>query len=299
MSGTVQENLKGAVRLLLKPLVRLLIDQGISFNEFAEAAKQAFVEMAIREQAEEGALNRSRVAIVTGLTRKEVTAVMRRALNEERHPKAVSRPARVLHGWFNDPRYQAPYGMPLDIPYDVPEGEQIQPCFVDLVRSYSGDQSAAQMLEELTRVGAVVETDAGLLHPVKRVFLPESISPAMISRFGEVGYNLLNTLTKNVAKPDENSGIFDKRVFSEVKMSPVEIARFSDYLKEHGHEFVLQADTFLSLITKGKEDLQREEDPTFRETGLVAVQYINDEELMTNDLKQILEVFGVAKSKEE
>ena len=107
MSGEVQQNLKRALRLLMKPLVKLLMDQGISFNEFAESAKQTYVEMAIRKQRnEESTLNRSRVAIMTGLTRKEVAAVFRRAMNEQAHPKAISRPARVLHGWFNDPKYQ-------------------------------------------------------------------------------------------------------------------------------------------------------------------------------------------------
>ena len=109
MSGEVQQNLKRALRLLMKPLIKLLIDQGISFNEFAETAKLAYVEMAVRKNiAEESELNRSCVAIMTGLTRKEVSAVINRATNDENHPKATSRPARVLSGWWNDPKYQAP-----------------------------------------------------------------------------------------------------------------------------------------------------------------------------------------------
>lgn len=292
MSGTVQQNLKRAIRLLLKPLARLLIDQGISFNEFAETAKQAFVEMAIREHTNsDGYVNRSRVAVVTGLTRKEVTAVINRAVREEGHPKAVSRPARVLHGWFNDPRYQAPYGMALDIPYDLQEGEPDQPSFVELVRSYSGDQSASQMLEELTRVGAVVETDAGLLRPLKRYFAPESISPAMISRFGEVGYNLLNTLTMNVQKERGTKGIFDHRVFSEVRLSESERRDFGEFLNTQGEEFIMSVDTQMNRITN--QSIKKREGPDFRETGLIAIQYINDEELIGKDLKEVLKGYGI------
>lgn len=292
MSGEVQQNLKRALRLLMKPLVKLLMDQGISFNEFAESAKQTYVEMAIRKQKdEESTLNRSRVAIMTGLTRKEVAAVFRRAMNEQAHPKAISRPARVLHGWFNDPKYQAPYGMPLEIPYDASENKPDEPCFTDLVKSYSGDQSAAQMLHELTSFGSVVKLENGLLRAEKRYFEPERVSPAMIQRFGEVGYNLLSTLASNVNRKAEDTGIFDSRVFSEVRLSRSELEAFKDFLKVQGQEFMRATDTQLNLIAK--KDAGRRDWPDHKETGLITVQYVSDEDVMNQDLLQLLREHGL------
>lgn len=288
MSGEVQQNLKRALRLLMKPLIKLLIDQGISFNEFAETAKLAYVEMAVRKNiAEESELNRSRVAIMTGLTRKEVSAVINRATNDENHPKATSRPARVLSGWWNDPKYQAPYGMPLEIPYDAPASDPSQPNFTDLVKAYSGDQSPAQMLSELSRFGAVVQLENGLLKTEKAWFAPERISPQMIQRFGEVGYNLLATLAGNVNHTGGGTGVFDTRVFSEVRLSHGEIEQFKEFLLDQGQKFMKATDTQLNLIT-GKTDVPREW-PKFKETGLIAVQYIADEEVMEKDLKELIQ----------
>ena len=48
MAEQVQEDLRLALRMMLKPLVKLLISQGVSHADFSAAAKDVFVEMAIR-----------------------------------------------------------------------------------------------------------------------------------------------------------------------------------------------------------------------------------------------------------
>ena len=120
MTQSVNSNLGRALRMLLKPVIRLLVSQGVTHREFSEAAKEAFVEIAMRQQAASGRVNRSRIAIVTGLTRKEVKNVIDRALSEDTNGRQFSRPGKVLAGWYNDPAYNGPYGFPLDIPYNNP-----------------------------------------------------------------------------------------------------------------------------------------------------------------------------------
>ena len=75
MAGEVRRNLGQAVRTLLKPLIKLLISQGITHGDFVEAAKVVYVEMALRHFAGRK-INKSKVAILTGLTRKEVANVI-------------------------------------------------------------------------------------------------------------------------------------------------------------------------------------------------------------------------------
>ena len=145
MAEKVKDHLKGALTLMLKPLVRLLIAQGVTHAEFAETAKEVYVESALRDFEVEGKVNKSRVAILTGLTRKEVKNVIDRVITEDNADKKYSRPERVLAGWFNDPVYTGPYGIPLDLPYS--DSGNDEPCFVELVRSYSGDMAPKQMLQ--------------------------------------------------------------------------------------------------------------------------------------------------------
>ena len=59
--------------VVLKPIARILLRYGIGFREFAEVAKSAFVDVATAEYGIRGRpTNISRVAVMTGLTRKEV-----------------------------------------------------------------------------------------------------------------------------------------------------------------------------------------------------------------------------------
>lgn len=284
MDRNVKDNLGRALRLILKPLARLLIDQGITHQEFSEAAKETYVEMALREQVSSGKINRSRIAIVTGLTRKEVTAVISRAMEAELHPHTFSRSGRVLSGWHNDPDYTGPYGIPLEIPYDAPEGSASAPSFVNLVKVYSGDQSAKQMLDELLRVGAIVKTESKTFKPLRKDFKADRVSPKLIEQFGEMSYNVLNTLTYNVQKKKVGEGIFDRCAISNYCLDKDELKLFEQYLQERGAVFLAGVDNWLDKNIKKKDASTRRE--AFM-SGLAMIHYITrqpEEKLTLQDL---------------
>ena len=271
MTSSVKDNLGRSLRMMLKPLAKLLIAQGITHKEFSEAAKEAYVEVALRHFQRGEALNRSRVAIVTGLTRKEVANVIARAMMQTPQGKNFSRPGRVLHGWHNDPDYTGPYGMPLEIPYDSVAGAGEPPSFVHLVKTYSGDQSPLQMLDELLRAGAVVKLDDDTFKPIRRDFEPQSLSPKLIERFGDIGFNLFSTLAANVQKKGQGEGIFDRVVISNQKLSDAELSEFKRYLNTRGQSILEEMDNWLTRTVSQKSDGTAQD--TY-ETGVAMLQYI-------------------------
>jgi len=289
---SVKANLLRSLRLLLKPLVRLLMSQGIGHQEFSEAAKEVYVEIALREQLSRGMgkTNKSGVAVATGLTRKEVSAVISRALGEEPQKRTLSRPARVLSGWHSDPAFTGPYGFPLEIAYEDKAG---QPSFVDLVKTYSGDQSPKQILEELLRAGAVVETEENTYKPARRDFEPDRLSPELIGRFGDVTFDLLTTLSSNVRKEGVGQGIFDRRVLSDNKLSRDELVRFEAYLKDRGQMFLEEVDNWLSNAVTYKEP---QSEGVF-DSGLTMIHFTtyNPEEKFT--LSELLEQLSSSTSR--
>jgi hypothetical protein len=59
----------------MTPLVRILLKNGVSFAEFAELLKNVFVDVAERDLGMPGRRpSQARVAILTGLSRKEVAS---------------------------------------------------------------------------------------------------------------------------------------------------------------------------------------------------------------------------------
>ncbi len=98
MGQEVKDHLRRALSLMFKPLVRLLIAQGVTHAEFSETAKEVYVEVALRDFEDEGRVNKSRIAILTGLTRKEVKNVIDRALSSGYKEKTYSRPCESTYG---------------------------------------------------------------------------------------------------------------------------------------------------------------------------------------------------------
>lgn len=288
MGQNVKENLILALRKMLKPLVKLLINQGVTHGDFSEAAKDVYVEVAIRKFDKSRKINQSKVAILTGLTRKEVKNVVDRILSAETRAKNFSRPGRVLLGWHSDPMYIGPYGVPLELPYEsANEGDA---TFSSLVRAYSGDMAPRQMLEILTRVGAVVELENAMYKPVRREFAPDALSPELVERLGKVGAYFFATVSANIEKNEDEPGYFDRRVFVEDGVSPNTIQEFDSLIKVRGQEFLEDLDNW--FVTKQKVDQGH---PDRKKTGLLMVHYVADER-DDLELKEILAERGLEKN---
>jgi len=210
MGQDVKDHLRSALTLMFKPLIRLLIAQGVTHAEFAETAKDVYVEV--------------------------VKNVIDRTIESGYQEKTFSRPERVLTGWYSDP-------IPLELPYESREVDE--KSFVELVKQYSGDMAPRQMLNELLESGSVVDVD-GRYKAVRRIFKHSTLSPALIKRLGEVGYRVFSTAAKNIDKQMEGSGYFDRMVFADDGCTDEQIGAFNDYIKMRGQDFLEEIDVWFS-----------------------------------------------------
>lgn len=290
MGEQVQEHLRLALRMMLKPLIRLLISQGVSHADFSEAAKDVYVEMAIRHFDESEKVNQSRVAILTGLTRKEVKNVIDRAMIASSHGKHFSRPSRVLVGWHSDPKYTGPYGVPLEIPYE--SSDKDQPSFKELVRAYSGDMAPLQMLKELIRVGAVMQLENGNYKVLRRNFEPERLSPELLERFGDVAHNFFSTAAANIEKREQGAGFFERVVYAEEPITTEMISQFDAYVKTRGQEFLEELDNW---FVRKQEKINKSQERF--DTGFGMFHYV-ESKVDKQSLRDLLVERGLENDKE-
>lgn len=270
MSEDVQRHLRLALRMMMKPLIRLLISQGVTHSEFSEAAKEVYVEMAIRHFMVDERINQSRVAVITGLTRKEVKRVLVRAQRSEYHSSSFSRPSRLLTGWHSDPKFIGPYGVPLDLPYD--SDDKSVSTFKDLVKIFGADMSAKAMLDILVGSGAVVESDSGVYRPVRRSFEPTPLSPELLERFGYVAHDFFSTAARNIEKTRSEDKLVERVVRANRPLSKTGIRKLSEYLKEHGQRFLENIDNW--IVALKDEDVPEEEKAN---TGLGMYHYVESQ----------------------
>jgi hypothetical protein len=268
VAQTVKDHLRGALALMFKPLIRLLISQGLTHAEFSEVAKEVYVEVAIRHFEPSERVNKSRVAVLTGLTRKEVKNVIDRAIESSGLEKTKSRPSRVLSGWYEDPKFTGPYGIPLDLPYENPvEG---QASITELVKIYSGDMAPRQMLNELLRSGSVIEVE-NLYKAVSRLYEPTALSPELIQRLGDIGYRFFSTAALNITKEGQGTGYFERAVYANEGCAPSVIVKFDEYIKVKGQAFLEELDIWFSANERQDEGTENR-----KGTGLFMVHYVED-----------------------
>ena len=139
---------------LLLPIVTLAVGNRLSADRFVRAAKRAYVRAAI-EDAFPGSskLNYSRIAVITGLTRKEVSQTVAQIDGGRCQFMRTTRGQRaleVVRGWRMDPRFHDEKGRPAELP--LRSGRR---TFAALVKAYARDVTPMSVLTELVRLGAV------------------------------------------------------------------------------------------------------------------------------------------------
>jgi hypothetical protein len=230
-----------ACRTLLRPIASLLLKCGLTWREFAEVSKGVFVAVAGSEYGLRGRpTNLSRVAILTGIHRKEVARL--RDLEASAGPPAPAKTTdatRVLSGWHQDPEFLAADGRPRVLPETGPAGS-----FEALCRRYGGDVPPGAMGKELKRVGAVTE-DAGGLRAVRRFYMPVPFDPQWLQNAGTMIRDLGASISHNLSLPAGEPTRFVGRAAND-SIDPESLPAFRDFLEAEGQAFLNRVDAWLS-----------------------------------------------------
>jgi hypothetical protein len=274
MSDSVKQTLLATFRVLLGPLVRILLRQGISYGEFSEVAKAVYVEIALKDFKVSGRkATKTRLAVMTGLTRKEVKRVVDEAYKERFELRTnFNRLGRVLVGWHTDADFTGPYGLPLELQYETSTPNDV--TFSELVKRHSGDMSPRSILDELIRVGAVRETDKGWFRVLRRDYIPEAEGIHNFERVGSVIRNFVNTVDFNMTKPAPGKGRFERLVVADDGMRIQDIPKFDAYLRERCQTILEEVDNWITNLPKPN----RNKGDVVIRTGMGIYHYMNDEE---------------------
>jgi hypothetical protein len=189
--------LERAILALLRPLVRLVLKRGVAFGQFAELTKQAYVEVARRDFAVPGRkMTISRVAVLTGLTRKEARRLLQQEppADSDNPSRRINRAARVLSAWVRDSAYHDGRGGPASLEFDSDSG----PSFSRLVTDHGGDVTPRSVLDELVRVGAVRVMKDGRLRPIERAYIPGKDEADKLAILGSDTADLIATIDHNL-----------------------------------------------------------------------------------------------------
>lgn len=143
------------LKRVLKPLIKFLLKQGITYSALQEVLKSLYVEVAVESgRLETKRLTDSRISLLTGIHRKEVKRLRENLQHEDRVSFAdlqASLSAAVMAKWLSSADYVDEQGQPLAIIKSGPA-----PSFEALVYSVSKDKHYRSLLDDWLAQGVVV-----------------------------------------------------------------------------------------------------------------------------------------------
>lgn len=242
--GEPSSALVKAITRLLRPLVRALMAQGLTFPYLSNLLKTVYVDVANKDfRVGESPPTVSRLSVLTGLQRKDVKRILAEPPPDQAPPPSVSIAARLISIWTGDARFTDESGKPK--PLLRTSSSLDEESFETLMRTISSDVRPKVILEEWTRLGVVTVSDKGVIALNEDAFVPSQ-------GFDEKAYYLGRNVADHMAASVHNlmgggDPMLERAVYYD-RLTPDSIA----HLRERSEYWGMKA-----LLELNKEALQR------------------------------------------
>lgn len=149
-----QAALVKATKILCKPLIRLLIEKGVTFTQLREIIKTLYVEVADEHFSLDGKKpSDSRIFVLTGIHRKDIKRIRQLSeLDEINVSSSASLSGELVARWTSMPDYLDKKGKARQL---LKTENNSEPGFDKLVSSVSKDVRPKAILEEWLRLNIV------------------------------------------------------------------------------------------------------------------------------------------------
>ena len=165
-----------AIRGILRPLVRFMLSQGLTYTILTDLLKSIYVEVALNEfKLEKKRQTDSRVSLLTGVHRKDVKRLAEMIEADAPPPENVTLGAQLVAKWIGQTPYLDQQGHPIPLARGAKAGGE--KSFEALVASVSKDIRSRAILDEWMRLGIVHLDDNDCICLDTEAFIPKQGFP--------------------------------------------------------------------------------------------------------------------------
>lgn len=251
MDESPKRGLLAAYARLLGPLIRILIRNGVPFDEFSKIAKQTYVEVAAKDfRVGETTSSEPRLSILTGLEATEVREINEsfRSSSEEK-TNTLDGIVRVLAAWHTDSNFTGPYGLPIELKFE----DQSSINFARLAKENFSSIDPKDLLNKLIEVGLVTETEQGWFKVLARNYRPEGSAPDGLEHLARTLSDMVNTLDHNSLEDNASKRLFERQVYTEDGIRAEDLPRFQAFASSKASVLLDEIDNWLTQLDKPNE----------------------------------------------
>lgn len=243
MEQRISRSTLHACRQWLRPVARWLMRSGVTWKEFAELSREAFVHTALEEFGIRGRpTNVSRVALLTGLSRRDVRRVREQepGRSEQAAEDSLNHASRVLSGWHLDPDFLEPSGQPRVLPATGSAAS-----FQSLLKRYAGDIPTTALVKELVKSGSIERLESGAYRVLRRYYMPRAMDRQAVERAGSVLADLATNLEYNLSRRPRDPSRFEGRAQNRY-VDPRSLPAFRAFVEREAQGLLERVDDWLA-----------------------------------------------------
>jgi hypothetical protein len=253
-SAKEKEAVLNVFAALVRPLIPVAFEYGISASEISGVVRRTFVQ-ALEERllTQRRATTDARLAAVSGLTKSDVSALREAtragAPHSLRATISLDQVTNLLTVWHTQSGYSGAYGLALELDLQPVPGSP-RHSFKELVDIACPGADTEALLDELVASGSVEITDAPSVRCLSRAYLPQGAEVKRIERMGRFLSSVTASFVHNLLRLGSDPVYFERAVVSDEFLSDSGRNKFSALASERGQELLTELDTFLSRLAE-------------------------------------------------
>jgi hypothetical protein len=255
-----KEAVLGVFAAVLRPLIRLAFEYGISAKEISDAARRAYIQaLELRLAASSRPLTDARIAVLAELARSEVSALRDNGRGNAAGKNSSARldqVASLLSVWHTHPKFSGAYGLALDLDLEPTPGSPRR-SLSELIEVACPKAAQESLLDELVAGGSAEIVDGSTLRARSRahVMRGSEVTVTRIERAARFLEAAAASFAHNLLLQD-SSAYFERTLVSDYPLSERGRDEFLRLTTEKGEEFILDLDTALAKIVDPERSLQ-------------------------------------------
>jgi hypothetical protein len=251
-TGKEKEAVLSVYAALVRPLMRVAFEYGISAGEIAGVVRRVYIQaLEARLQEQKRPTTDARLAAVAGLPKSDVSA-LREALragapHSLRATVSMDQLGVLLTTWHTHANFSGAYGLASELDL-VPVPGSPRRSFKELVAIACPGVDEDALLDELVAARSVEVIDGTTARCLSRAFVPQSADVSRIERMGRYVGVVTSSLVHNLLRAGDEPSYFERTVVSDQLLSESERDKFLALAGERGQELLGELDTFLTRL---------------------------------------------------
>ena len=253
-SAREKEAVLSVFAALVKPLMRVAFEYGISASEIAGAVRRTYIQaLEDRLLEQKRPTTDARLAVVAGLAKSDVAALREAtragAPHSLRGTVSLDQVTNLLTVWHTHSGFSGAYGLALELDLAPTPGSPRR-SFSELVTAACPGTDQEALLDELVASGSVEVIDSSTVRCLSRAYLPQETDVKRIEWMGRILANVAASFVHNLLRDTAKEPAYlERAVVCDEPISEAGRDKFLALAGERGQELLIELDTFLTRLS--------------------------------------------------